>query len=189
MAKRDVDKPARSPPASTAAARPKQGAGAPQRTGSTLDGILAQWRAARPDLDCRPMAVIGQIWRSGQIASRAVEANLNQYDLDMAGFDVLLTLRRQRGGAALTPGELARDMMLSPPAMTNRIDRLVARQLVERRADPDDRRALRVALTQEGRALADQVVETHIAVEESLLESLSQDERDQLASLLQRIGG
>ncbi|MCY0094305.1 MarR family winged helix-turn-helix transcriptional regulator [Hoeflea ulvae] len=164
----------------------------PARTGSTIDSILAQWRMARPDLDCRPMAVIGQLWRTSQIAMKAVEANLKHYDLDMAGFDVLLTLRRQDGGedagGALTPGDLARDMMLSPPAMTNRIDRLVARGLVERRADPDDRRALRVALTAAGRELADTAVKTHLEVEESLLADLAQHERDDLTRLLARIG-
>lgn len=154
-----------------------------------MESIVAQWRAARPDLDCRPMAVFGQLWRSSQLAMRRVEANLKHYDLDMAGFDVLLTLRRQDKGQALTPGDLARDMMMSPPAMTNRIDRLVARQLVERRADPDDRRALRVGLTEAGRALADRAVETHLAVEQALLQNLDQAEREQLAALLQRIGG
>lgn len=153
-----------------------------------MASIVAQWRAARPDLDCRPMAVFGQLWRSSQIAMKAVEANLRQYDLDMAGFDVLLTLRRQETGQSLTPGDLARDMMMSPPAMTNRIDRLVARQLVERQADPDDRRALRIGLTDEGRALADRAVETHLAVEENLLQNLDQAERDQLVALLGRIG-
>ena len=161
----------------------------PGRSGSTIAGILAQWRIVRPDLDCRPMAVIGQLWRTSQTAMRAVEANLRQYDLDMAGFDVLLTLRRQGDGRTLSPGDLARDMMMSPPAMTNRIDRLVARGLVERHADPDDRRALRVALTAEGRALADRAVETHLAVEQGLLQGLDQEERDQLAALLARIGG
>ncbi|MBC7282497.1 MarR family transcriptional regulator [Hoeflea sp.] len=161
----------------------------PARTGSTMASIQAQWRAARPDLDCRPMAVFGQLWRSSQFAMRAVEANLKQYDLDMAGFDVLLTLRRQENGEALTPGDLARDMMMSPPAMTNRIDRLVARQLVERHADPDDRRALRVGLTEQGRVLADRAVETHLQVEQGLLQTLSQSDRDQLVALLGRIGG
>jgi DNA-binding MarR family transcriptional regulator len=166
--------------------------GKPGKSVSTIAGILAQWRAARPDLDCRPMAVIGQLWRTSQLAMRAVETNLQHYDLDMAGFDVLLTLRRQGGepgqGKALTPGELARDMMMSPPAMTNRIDRLVKRGLVQRHADPDDRRALRVALTLEGRALADTAVETHLKTEEALLADLTQQERDQLASLLARLG-
>lgn len=161
----------------------------PEPTVSTMASIQAQWRAARPDLDCRPMAVIGQLWRSSQIAMRTVEANLKRYDLDMAGFDVLLTLRRQADDRALTPGELARDMMMSPPAMTNRIDRLVVRKLVARHADPDDRRALRVRLTPEGRALADKAVETHLAVEEDLLSALSQKDRDQLAALLARVSG
>lgn len=155
---------------------------------NSVSSILSQWAEARPDLDCRPMAVVGQIWRTGTHLTREVTQNLKAHDLDLPGFDVLLTLRRQRGLSPLTPSDLAADMMMSPPAMTNRLDRLEQRGLIERIADPSDRRSLRIRLTAEGLALIDRVVETHVAVEERAIAALSQAERDTLVALLARIG-
>lgn len=165
--------------------RTEAAAGAPR---NSVKSIVAQWAEARPDLDCRPMAVVGQIWRTGGLLTREVTRNLKDHDLDMPGFDVLLTLRRQGGLAPLTPSELAADMMMSPPAMTNRLDRLEQRGLIERIADPTDRRSIRIRLTADGLALIDRVVETHVATEERAIAALSQDERDLLVALLARIG-
>jgi len=157
-------------------------------SGNSVESILAQWAVARPDLDCRPMGAVGQIWRTGALLTRVVSANLKKYDLDMPGFDVLMTLRRQAGLAAMTPTALASDMMLSPPAMTNRLDRLEVRGLIRRQADEEDRRAIRIALTNEGLALVDKAIESHLAVENQLLKGLNLDERETLLTLLTRIG-
>ena len=46
--------------------------------------------------------------------------------------------------------ELAREIVLSPPAMSRFVDRLAAAGCVRREPDPDDRRAQRVVLTEEG---------------------------------------
>ena len=102
--------------------------------------------------------------------------------------DVLLTLRRQGRGRALSPSELAEDMMISTSAMTNRLDRLQKRGLIERQADPSDRRALRIVLTETGFALADRIVVSHVATEERLVSALSGEERAQLRRLLAKIG-
>ena len=156
--------------------------------GGPMDSILAQWRRERPDLDTGVMAVCGDLWRAADRVRDGVAANLAGDDLDLAGFDVLLTLRRQGQGRALSPSELARDMMISTSAMTNRLDRLQKRGLIERQADPADRRALRIVLTQAGFALADRIVASHVATEERLLSGLSADERAQLRQLLAKIG-
>ena len=92
-----------------------------------MDGILAQWRRERPDVDASPMAVCGEVWRAGERLRQGVIANIASADLDMAGFDVLLTLRRNGREQALSPSALAKDMMLSTSAMTNRLDRLEKR--------------------------------------------------------------
>ncbi len=153
-----------------------------------LDAILAQWRRERPDIDAAPMAVCGAVWRAGDRLRQGVLANLAAYDLDFAGFDVIMTLRRQGRDAALSPSALAKDMMLSTSAMTNRLDRLEKRGLITRRADPSDRRGLRIILSDEGFALVDKVVGTHVATEERMLADLTSDERDQLRALLARVG-
>lgn len=156
--------------------------------GGPMDSILAQWRRERPDLDTSVMAVCGDLWRAADRVRDGVGANLAGDDLDLAGFDVLLTLRRQGRGQALSPSELAQDMMISTSAMTNRLDRLQKRGLIERQADPADRRALRIVLTETGFALADRIVVSHVATEERLVGALSAEERGELRRLLAKIG-
>ncbi|MFG9976371.1 MarR family transcriptional regulator, partial [Pseudomonas aeruginosa] len=70
---------------------------------------LAQWRRERPDVDASPMAVCGEVWRAGERLRQGVIANIASADLDMAGFDVLLTLRRNGREQALSPSALAKD--------------------------------------------------------------------------------
>lgn len=156
--------------------------------GGAMDSILAQWRRERPDIDPGVMAVCGELLRAAARVRDGVGANLTMEDLDFAGFDVLLTLRRQGRGSALSPSELAQDMMISTSAMTNRLDRLQKRGLIERLADPEDRRALRVVLTETGFALAERIVVSHVATEERLVSALSPDERMELRRLLAKIG-
>ncbi len=154
-----------------------------------MDGILAQWRRERPDVDASPMAVCGEVWRAGERLRQGVIANIASADLDMAGFDVLLTLRRNGREQALSPSALAKDMMLSTSAMTNRLDRLEKRGLIARKTDPDDRRGLQIVLTDEGFALVDGLVVSHVETEERMLSALSQAERAMLRELLGKIGG
>lgn len=156
--------------------------------GGPLDSILAQWRVARPDIDPSPMAVCGAVWRAGERIRQGLAGNLAGAELDFAGFDVLMTLRRQgEHGGSLTPSELAKDMMLSTSAMTNRLDRLEKRGLIARQADPQDRRSLRILLTPEGFALIERLVVSHVATEERLLSPLGASEREQLKALLAKV--
>jgi DNA-binding MarR family transcriptional regulator len=71
-----------------------------------------------------------------------------------------LTMRQLRclqavvaaGGDALTTG-LARSLRVAVPTMTRMLDGLVERGLVERQADPESRRQIRVVPTAEGNAV------------------------------------
>jgi DNA-binding MarR family transcriptional regulator len=68
---------------------------------------------------------------------------------DLAWYDLLWALRR-RPGRSLRVNELAREVVLSPTAMSRFVDRVEAAGYVRREPDPADRRALRVAITDEG---------------------------------------
>ncbi len=158
-----------------------------KKSGADMDAILAQWHKERPDIDPTPMAICGEIWRAGETLRAGVLANLSQHDLDFAGFDVLLTLRRQGRGQSLSPSALAKEMMLSTSAMTNRLDRLEKRGLLQRVQDPLDRRGLKIMLMDEGFSLADKLVVSHVTTEDSMLQDLMADERETLRSLLEKI--
>ncbi len=156
--------------------------------GATMETILTQWRRERPDIDPSPMAVCGEIWRAGEKLHQSVLANLSGYGLDFAGFDVIMTLRRQGHGETLSPSALAKEMMLSTSAMTNRLDRLEKRGMIKRTMDPNDRRGLKIVLSDAGFALADKIVASHVETEERMLCTLTDQERTRLRTLLTKIG-
>ena len=71
--------------------------------------------------------------------------------------------------------------------MTNRVDRLVGRGLVRRDSDPDDRRSVRVELTDTGRATVDGALVDLLGAEHELLTGLDEPGRTSLASGLRRL--
>src|SRR5215207_10190676 len=102
-----------------------------------------------------------------------------------AGANACLSLRQYaalsgiRQGAS-SPGELARLWQVTPAVITGVIDRLERRGLVRREPDPDDRRRLRLALTDTGLA-ASALVER--ALTEELAAQLAKASPHELAEL------
>ena len=158
--------------------------------GETLDSIhdlLAEWRRERPDLDSRPFAIFGRVWRlTGNLLGDA-EQWLAPIGLTFESFSLIVTLRRSGAPYELNPTALYRESLLSSGAMTNRIDRVEAMGLVKRRPDPNDRRGTLVALTPKGRALADRAIRLHFEALAEEFAVLTPTERKTLASLLAKV--
>lgn len=106
-----------------------------------VDDVVDQWRRERPDLPMEAMATLGRLGE----------------------FDVLAGLRRAGPPYVAAPSRLTRMPMLSPAAMTNRLDRLETAGLV--------------ALTDAGFATVDAAVTDHVALEEELLGPLTAAQR------------
>jgi DNA-binding MarR family transcriptional regulator len=160
---------------------------APMSEPDAVDRLIAQWRRERPDLALDAMATIGRLGRLAAVAGPRVDATLARHGLTVGEFDVLAALRRTGEPFTLTPTVLARTLMLSPAAMTNRLDRLEGAGLVARRLDPGNRRSILVTLTDEGRARVDTAVADHVATEEELLAGLPAADRRALDDLLRRL--
>lgn len=152
-----------------------------------LDRILAQWQRERPDLDLFPMSLMGRFNRLGAILGKRIHAPFAELGLRPGEPDVLLTLRRAGAPYELTPGDLTRSLLVTAGAVTNRVDRLVAKELVTRRHDPDNRRSVLVGLNPAGRKLVDKVLPSHLANEAELLSPLSDSEQHQLTRLLAKL--
>jgi DNA-binding MarR family transcriptional regulator len=87
------------------------------------------------------------------LATRRISRDLMAEGLpDLGWYDLLWALRRSPG-QRLRVNELAREVVLSPTAMSRFVDRAVAAGVVAREPDPDDRRAQQVVLTDQGRDL------------------------------------
>jgi DNA-binding MarR family transcriptional regulator len=94
---------------------------------------------------------------------------------------ILRELWREDG---MTPGQIARRLGLATPTVTKMTSRMEAAGLVMRQPHPTDRRLVRIALTERGRALEGVVGEEMRAVTESALQTLAPDERRILVQLL-----
>jgi DNA-binding MarR family transcriptional regulator len=151
----------------------------------SVDRIVAQWGKVRPGVDVSPMGVVGRLSRLTRLFERQLQAVFSQHDLQPGEFDILATLlRADTEGHGLTAGALADSAMVTSGAITNRLDRLVAKELVTRETDPRSRRTIRVTLTDRGRELVDAALRDHLANEERLLAALSTGHRRQLEELL-----
>ncbi len=77
-------------------------------------------------------------------------------------------------------GELADVMNVRPATMTGLTDRLVRQRLIERLADPGDRRVVRVALTDEGRSLVSEIETASRAFLDEIFERMGEEAVERL---------
>jgi DNA-binding MarR family transcriptional regulator len=152
-----------------------------------VDRIVAQWARERPELDSRPMGVVGRLHRLAALLDLGLRPVFAEADLGNGDFDVLATLRRAGAPYRLTAGELSASTMVTAGAVSKRLDRLEAKGLVNRTVSASDARGREIQLTPKGRRLTDELVGRHWGNEDRLLSALDQDERDQLASLLRKL--
>lgn len=149
-----------------------------------VDTIAGQWNAERPDLDTLPMAVFGRIYRLARLMGDRVEKEYQRYGIGRGEFDVLATLRRSGAPYTLSPRELTATLMLTTGGMTGRLDKLERAGLLERAPDPNDRRGLRVTLTERGFQVVEETVGAGLALQKAALDGLDDRQAAELADLL-----
>ncbi len=149
--------------------------------------MVEQWQTESPDVPVGPMQVVARIMRTGQHLEREVARYLSAYELGSREYDVLSALRRSGPPYALTASELGHAILFSSGSLTNLLERLEHAGLITRSKDPDDRRVVRVALSQAGCKLQEEAMTVALRQEERMIASISESERQTLARLLQSL--
>ena len=152
-----------------------------------VDRLVEAWQRERPDLDLRPMQVLSRVSRLSHHLDRARRASFADHDIEPWEFDVLAALRRAGTPYQLSPGRLIKETLVTSGTMTNRVDRLATRGLVERLPDPHDRRGVLVRLTPEGRRTVDGALASLLTREQELLVGLDASAQGRLATMLRRL--
>lgn len=152
--------------------------------GDEVDLIVEAWQRERPDLDVSPLQVLSRISRLSRHLDAARKQAFADHGLEPWEFDVLAALRRAGEPYSMAAGHLATATLVTSGTMTNRIDRLEERGLVARAPDPDDRRAVLVALTDQGRSCVDGAITDLVDAEAKVLRSLPAARQRELAALL-----
>ena len=156
-------------------------------TNDEVDRIVGAWQRERPDLDFTPLQVLSRVGRLARHLDRARRTAFAASDLESWEFDVLSALRRAGAPYQLSPKALLQQTLVSSGTMTNRIDRLVQRELVERRTDPNDGRGILVVMTPLGQERADRAIRELLDGEAELLDALSPGDQERLAALLRKL--
>jgi DNA-binding MarR family transcriptional regulator len=169
-------------PARPAEASTPEG-GTPALHGKTLiELITAQWQRERGDLDLSNFLLAIYLMRLGTIIERSFGRLCEQrYGISGSDMRVLFALRRGSPPYVKRPTDLFRALLVTSGAITKKVDRLEALNLVERLQDPGHLGGFLVRLTKKGVQTADQMVET-LATESVIapaMEQFSRTEREQ----------
>ncbi|MBA2731475.1 MAG: MarR family transcriptional regulator [Acidobacteria bacterium] len=111
------------------------------------------------------------------------QKQITELELTLPQAQLLRVLRR----GAMQTGQLAAEMRISAPAITQLTDRLIRKGLIERSATADDRRCVIVALSAEGRRLVDQFRQRRREIFNEALADLSEAERKQALEVMGKV--
>lgn len=152
-----------------------------------VDRVVDAWERERPDLDFAPLQVLSRVDRLSRHLDRARRGAFGRSELQSWEFDVLAALRRAGTPYRLSPKALLTQTLVSSGTMTNRIDRLVERGLVERQTDPHDGRGILVRMTSQGLTRVDAAITRLVDAEAELLRTLPTSDQTRLAALLRKL--
>ncbi|WP_350275335.1 MarR family transcriptional regulator [Kribbella sp. HUAS MG21] len=152
-----------------------------------VDGHVELWAGQLPALDRDVEGITVRMQVLTRYLERRREAVLAAYGLQLWEFKTLHMLRRGGTPYRATPGALAKQLGMSAAALTNRLDALERRGLIERSHDRDDRRKVFATLTHAGDDLWQRGIEDILRVEEELVHHLPPADRTRLDDLLRRL--
>ncbi|SEF35952.1 DNA-binding transcriptional regulator, MarR family [Amycolatopsis pretoriensis] len=129
------------------------------------------------------LGVVAGLVRASFLVNAVYAESAREYGLTVQQGQLLCVLMGRPYGM----GDLGATLGLEKSSLTGLVDRAVRRGLVRREPDPDDRRAVHVVLTDEGRDLAEDFYAATCRRVDDLAAGLPATDRDRLAALLGRV--
>ena len=123
--------------------------------------------------------------RAQTSVQQAFRKNLNDFNITPGQYMVLSCLWESI--EPLSPTQIAQMAMLDTSTIVGILDRLTYKELLQRKPDPTDRRALIISLTEKGKSLRDEVLRVIQETNDQVLKDFSEEERQELAKLLTRL--
>jgi len=121
---------------------------------------------------------------SAKVLSRAFERELAEAGGSQPVWLILLALKQQRWR---TQQDLAAAVGIEGPTLTHHLDGLEKGGLIDRSRDPDDRRAVRVELSDAGNKLFHRLAKAAVGFDQRLRAGISDQELDAFRTVLARL--
>lgn len=127
------------------------------------------------------------LFRAQVSVMRRLSAEFPSGEVSLNDYDVLFTLSRATD-RRLRLRDLGENLLLSQPSVSRLIDRLAARGLVEKSADPEDGRGVYVHLTEDGYSAFRRAAVRHMqSIVERVGRALDEEELRELTALCDRL--
>ncbi|HEY0536648.1 MAG TPA: MarR family transcriptional regulator [Actinoplanes sp.] len=157
----------------------------------SVDDHVARWAAFWKDDPTFAPEVEGVLVRMQYILRELRREDASAFagskELSLEDYKTLHALMIQPWPVEATPAQLADTLNVTRAAITSRLDRLVAAELVTRQVDETDRRRVLVRPTAAGRAAWNRHIFEGSARDQRMLGALSVDELKQLNALLRKV--
>ena len=154
----------------------------------TIIGCMATPTKSTSILSPALLRTSGALLSAQTALSRVIACDaVDLTEQDPTTIDLLVRLD-QAPDNRLRAVELSRKLLMSPSHISRMIDRAEAARLVERSADPNDRRATQIALTEHGRqVVAEFAPHLEAVIDRVINQTLTPSEAQTLVELLGRI--
>ena len=153
---------------------------------NTSDPVVehVRWAVTNwPQIDPEVEGIVTRVEKIQRHLQSACRTSLGEVGLTKEEWKVLMALH----DSVRSHGWLCRDLDVSTGAMTNRLDKLEHRGLIQRGPDPQDRRGVLLELTAAGQARLEEYIDAGAERERELLHSLNLSEQQELNRLLSKL--
>jgi DNA-binding MarR family transcriptional regulator len=131
---------------------------------------------------------IYEIIRTGHWITDSVSKKLKEFDIYEPQFNVLRILRGAKG-KPVSVSTILESMVQRSSNVTRIVDKLEAKDLVERTLSAEDRRKMDIIITKEGLELLKKLDKKVADFHKPMMNNLSDEELDTLKQLIRKIKG
>jgi DNA-binding MarR family transcriptional regulator len=122
--------------------------------------------------------------RACQLMQLTLARNMAHLDIKPPHLDILLNLYRREG---ISQQELARKLLVGRSNMSMLLPQLEKRGLIERRADPRDKRVLRLHLTDDGKSVTEEAMKIQTGLIDTVMATSSEERCMIVAEQMEKI--
>ncbi|WP_203362842.1 MarR family transcriptional regulator [Bacillus sp. REN10] len=113
--------------------------------------------------------------------------NWNRTFNENLGISHILVLSHLNEHGKSRPSDIAKSLGLTPPSLTHLSDKLIKKELAIRLADEEDRRILYLHITDKGKDILQKAQEEGIKLRKQLFEKLTDEEKEQLLNIYDKL--
>ncbi len=139
-----------------------------------------------PTMDLEAQATFMEVIMVIRRLSGGMDSYFQTLGVSQAGFKVMMNLLYAKGNAGVSPATLSENLCVTRATVTGVLDTLENSRWIERKPDPNDRRALLIQLTEEGQKKLDEILPIHYGRIAKSMSVLTTEEQRTLRVLMQK---